>query len=57
MYSLQKVSMQHSVAVALPTREVVVCTKMTLSCPLELVLEANLIMFNLLGFDIILGMD
>lgn len=47
-------------AVALPTREVIVCSKVALGYPLDLggkVLEADLIVFNLIGFDIIMGMD
>lgn len=48
------------VVVALLNEEVVVCSRVALGCPLDLegkVLEADLIAFNLLRFDIILGMD
>lgn len=50
---------QQIVSVALPTREILSCARMAMNCPLELggvVMEANLIVFNLLMFDIILGM-
>lgn len=44
---------------ALLIGKVVVCSKVAIGCPLVLcrhVLEVNLIVFNLLEFDIILGM-
>lgn len=52
--------MQQRLTVALPTGEVVSCTTIATSCPLEIgrvVMESNFILFNLLEFDIILGID
>ena len=49
-----------SLVVALPNGEVVWCSKVALSCPLnfdERFLDADLVVFKLLGFDIILGID
>lgn len=49
-----------SLNVALLTGEVVVSSKVASECPLVLcghVLEVDLVVFNLLGFDIVLSMD
>ncbi|KAF5477291.1 hypothetical protein F2P56_003941, partial [Juglans regia] len=49
-----------SLVVALPNGEIVCCSKVALGCPLDFggrTLDADLIVFKLLGFDIILGMD
>lgn len=52
--------MQQKVFVALPTGETISCARIAMNCPLEIggvVMEADLILFKLLGFDIILRMD
>ncbi|XP_035540235.1 uncharacterized protein LOC118344217 [Juglans regia] len=52
--------LSQSLLVKLPNGETVWCSKVTLGCPLMIsgmILKADLIMFKLLEFDIILGMD
>ena len=49
-----------AMVVALPDGEMVWCSKVALGCPLNFegrFLDADLVVFKLLGFDIILGMD
>jgi hypothetical protein len=60
MCNLVTEPLSQSLVVALPNGEIVCCSKVALGCPLvfgERTLEADLIVFKLLGFDIILGMD
>lgn len=52
--------MQQKVLVVLTNEEMVFCTKIIVECPLEMdyvILEVDLLVFELLGFDIILSMD
>lgn len=52
--------MQQKVSVVLPNRETIFCTKMVTKCPLEIddvILEAYLLVFELLGLNAILGSD
>lgn len=51
--------MHQKVFIALPNGKTVSCTKVVADCPLEMGrfnVEVDLIAFNVLGFDIILGM-
>ncbi|XP_035540222.1 uncharacterized protein LOC109013719, partial [Juglans regia] len=60
MCNLVTEPLPQSLVVALPNGEIVCCSKVALGCPLDLggrTLDADLIVFKLLGFDIILGMD
>lgn len=60
MCNLVTEPLPQSLVVALPNGEMVCCSKIALGCPLdfgERTLDADLIVFKLLGFDIILGMD
>ncbi|XP_035546655.1 uncharacterized protein LOC118348672 [Juglans regia] len=60
MCNLVTEPLRQSLVVALPNGEMVCCSKIALGCPLdfgERTLDADLIVFKLLGFDIILGMD
>lgn len=60
MANLQTQPMSQGISVGLPNGEKVLCTKIAKGCPLEIdivTLEANLIVFGTLGFDVILGMD
>ncbi|XP_035542910.1 uncharacterized protein LOC118345683 [Juglans regia] len=60
MCNLVTEPLPQSLVVALPNSEIVCCSKVALGCPLDLggrTLDADLIVFKLLGFDIILGMD
>ncbi|XP_018855499.2 uncharacterized protein K02A2.6-like, partial [Juglans regia] len=60
MCNLVTEPLPQSLVVALPNGEIVCCSKVALGCPLDLggrTLDADLIVFKLLGFDIILDMD
>jgi len=52
--------LNQNITVSTPIRNVVTCRKFIENCPIDIedrVLPANLAMFQMLGFDIILGMD
>lgn len=58
--SLQTQLMGQRVTMARPNGERVLCTKVVKGCPWEIEgvpLEANLIVFGILGFNVILEMD
>ena len=60
MCNLVTEPLSQTLVVALPNGEMVWCSKVALGCPLDFggrTLDADLIVFKLLGFDIILGMD
>ncbi|XP_035539657.1 uncharacterized protein K02A2.6-like [Juglans regia] len=60
MCNLVTEPLSQSLLVSLPNGEMVWCSKVALGCPLDFggrTLDADLIVFKLLGFDIILGMD
>lgn len=60
MCNLVTEPLPQSLVVTLPNGELVWCSKVTLGCHLDFggrTLDADLIVFKLLGFDIILGMD
>ncbi|KAF5465159.1 hypothetical protein F2P56_015188 [Juglans regia] len=60
MCNLVTEPLSQSLVVTLPNGEMVWCSKVALGCPLDFggrTLDADLIVFKLLGFDIILGMD
>ncbi|KAF5468833.1 hypothetical protein F2P56_012950 [Juglans regia] len=60
MCNLVMEPLSQSLLVTLPNGEMVWCSKVALGCPLDFggrTLDADLIVFKLLGFDIILGMD
>lgn len=53
-------AMQEKIFVVLQNREIVFYIKMVANYPLEIsrvIMKADLIVLNLLGFDVILGMD
>jgi hypothetical protein len=52
--------LNQSITVSTPAVDVVSCRKFIEDCPIiieDRVLSANLVVFQMLGFDIILGMD
>ncbi|XP_035545111.1 uncharacterized protein LOC118348194 [Juglans regia] len=52
--------LEPSMFVAMPSRELIICDSVLIGCSIEIqgrILLANLIIFNLSGFDMILGMD
>jgi hypothetical protein len=52
--------LNQNITVSTPARDVVTCRKFIEDCPISIgdrVLPANLAVFRILGFDIILGMD
>jgi hypothetical protein len=52
--------LDQNITVSTPAGDVVTCRKMVVDCPIVIidrVLPANLAVFHMLGFDIILGMD
>jgi len=58
--SMTTQSLNQNITVSTPTGDVVTCKKIIEDCPIikgDRVLPANLAMFRMLGFDIILGMD
>lgn len=60
MCNLVTEPLPQSLVVALPNGEIVLYSKFALGCPLDFngrTLDADLIVFKLLGLDIILGMD
>lgn len=60
MASLQMELILQGVPIMLPNGGMVLCTKIVVECPLEIggiTMEANLIVFNLLGFHVILCID
>jgi hypothetical protein len=58
--SMDTQPLNQNITVSTPAGEVVTCRKFIENCPIiigDRVLSANLVVFQMLGFDIILGMD
>jgi hypothetical protein len=52
--------LNQNIIISTPTGNVVTCRKFIENCPIVIgdrVLPANLVVFQMLGFDVILGMD
>lgn len=60
IYTQNLQPMSQDITMAPLNEETIFCTKIIMGCPLEIggvTLEADLIVFNTLAFDIILGVD
>lgn len=58
--SLQIKALPHNVVVMILDESIVACTQVVKECPVEVegkILNADLMVFCLMGFDLILGMD